>query len=129
MCGLNVTHQALATPEIRARFADLGTEVGVVCAELLAYFASTYSRLWGMPHPPLHDPVAVARVIDPTLVGVVDANVTVELHGSYTRGATVVDLHQYVGRPVNARVATTLDADRFWDRMVAAVDALGSRTH
>lgn len=129
MCGLNVTHQALATPEIRARFADLGTEIGVVCAELLAYFASTYSRLWGMPHPPLHDPVAVARVIDPTLVGVVDANVTVELHGSYTRGATVVDLHQYVGRPVNARVATTLDADRFWDRMVAAVATLGARTH
>ncbi|MFD8981461.1 nucleoside hydrolase [Streptomyces sp. NPDC059564] len=128
MCGLNVTHQALATPEIRARFEGLGTEIGLVCAELLAYFASTYSRLWGMPHPPLHDPVAVARVIDPTLVGVVDANVTVELHGRYTRGATVVDLHQYLDRPVNARVATTLDTDRFWDRMVEAVATLGSRT-
>ncbi|MFG2617149.1 nucleoside hydrolase [Streptomyces sp. NPDC048507] len=128
MCGLDVTHQALATPEIRARFEGLGTELGLVCAELLAYFASTYQRLWGMPHPPLHDPVAVARVIDPTLVGVVDANVTVELHGRYTRGATVVDLHQYTGRPVNARVATTLDADRFWDRMITATTTLGTRT-
>lgn len=51
MCGLNVTHQALATPEIRARFDGLGTELGRVCSELLAFFASTYSRLWGMPHP------------------------------------------------------------------------------
>lgn len=127
MCGLNVTHQALATPEIRARFDGLGTELGRVCSELLAFFASTYSRLWGMPHPPLHDPVAVARVIDPAIVDVKDANVTVELHGRYTRGATVVDLHRYLDRPVNARVAVHLDAERFWDRMVTAVDVLGSR--
>ncbi|GLX38957.1 pyrimidine-specific ribonucleoside hydrolase RihA [Streptomyces roseochromogenus] len=127
MCGLNVTHQALATPEIRARFDGLGTELGQVCSELLAFFASTYSRLWGMPHPPLHDPVAVARVIDPAIVDVVDANVTVELHGRYTRGATVVDLHRYLDRPVNARVAVRLDTERFWDRMVTAVEVLGSR--
>lgn len=127
MCGLNVTHQALATPEIRARFDGLGTELGRVCSELLAFFGSTYSRLWGMPHPPLHDPVAVARVIDPAIVDVVDANVTVELHGRYTRGATVVDLHRYLDRPVNARVAVGLDTERFWDRMVTAVEVLGSR--
>ncbi|MFD3326843.1 nucleoside hydrolase [Streptomyces sp. NPDC058701] len=126
MCGLNVTHQALATPEILARFEALGTELGDTCAGLLAYFASAYNRLWGMPHPPLHDPVAVARVIDRSIVGCVDANVTVELHGRYTRGATVVDLHRYLDRPVNAQVAVTLDADRFWDRMIAAVTALGS---
>lgn len=127
MCGLNVTHQALATPEILARFEGLGTELGDTCAGLLAYFASAYNRLWGMPHPPLHDPVAVARVIDPSIVGCVDANVTVELHGRYTRGATVVDLHQYLDRPVNAQVAVTLDAERFWDRMIEAVTVLGSR--
>ncbi|MFD9334437.1 nucleoside hydrolase [Streptomyces sp. NPDC060028] len=127
MCGLNVTHQALATPQVLARFEGLGTELGHICAELLAYFASAYSRLWGMPHPPLHDPVAVARVIDPAIVTCVDANVTVELHGEHTRGATVVDLHQYLGRPVNARVAVTLDTERFWDRMIAAVTVLGSR--
>ncbi|MDX2391284.1 MULTISPECIES: nucleoside hydrolase [unclassified Streptomyces] len=127
MCGLNVTHQALATPEVLARFEALGTELGRTCAELLAYFASAYNRLWGMPHPPLHDPVAVARVIDPSIVDCVEANVTVELHGSHTRGATVVDLHHYLGRPVNARVAVALDTERFWDRMVGAVEALGSR--
>ncbi|MCX5380543.1 nucleoside hydrolase [Streptomyces sp. NBC_00091] len=127
MCGLDVTHQALATPEVLARFAGLGTRIGSVCVELLTYYASTYRRLWGMPHPPLHDPVAVARVIDPAIVGCVDANVVVELQGRYTRGATVVDLHGYVGRPVNARVATSLDAGLFWDRMVGAVAALGAR--
>ncbi|MFJ6795102.1 nucleoside hydrolase [Streptomyces sp. NPDC091268] len=126
MCGLNVTHQALATPEVLARFEALGTGLGHICAELLAYFASAYNRLWAMPHPPLHDPVAVARVIDPAIVRCVDANVTVELRGRYTRGATVVDLHRYLDRPVNAQVAVELDVERFWDRMIAAVAALGA---
>ncbi|MBT2406462.1 MULTISPECIES: nucleoside hydrolase [unclassified Streptomyces] len=127
MCGLNVTHQALATPEVVARFNDMGTDLGRTCAELLMFYASTYRELWGFQDPPLHDPVAVARVIDPKIVHCVDANVVVELHGRYTRGATVVDLHRYMDRPVNAQAAITLEADLFWDRMVAAVATLGGR--
>ncbi|MGY4394045.1 nucleoside hydrolase [Streptomyces sp. TE12347] len=129
MCGLNVTHQALATPEVVARFVALGTPLGQTCADLLTYFGSTYRELWGFASPPLHDPVAVARVIDPGLVHCVDAQVVVELNGRYTRGATVVDLHRSTGRPVNARVAVTLETGAFWDRMVGAVAALGARVH
>ncbi|MCY0921535.1 nucleoside hydrolase [Streptomyces sp. H27-G5] len=126
MCGLNVTHQALATPAVLARFEALDSELGWICVELLRYFAGTYRRLWGFSAPPVHDPVAVARVIDPRIVDCVDAHVAVELHGRHTRGATVVDLHGRLGRPANARVAVGLRTDLFWDRMVAAVAALGS---
>lgn len=129
MCGLNVTHQALATPEVVARFVALGTPLGQTCADLMAYFGAAYRELWGFSSPPLHDPVAVARVIDPGLVHCVDAQVAVELYGRYTRGATVVDLHRSTGRPINARVAVTLETGAFWDRMVAAVAVLGARVH
>ncbi|WP_328924460.1 nucleoside hydrolase [Streptomyces sp. NBC_00190] len=128
MCGLNATHQALATPEVLARFEGLGTDLGRICVELMTFFASTYRRLWGFASPPLHDPVAVARVIDPDIVRCAPAAVVVELHGQYTRGATVVDLHRYTDLPVNAQVAVTVDADLFWDRLLAAVATLGSRT-
>ncbi|NBM18245.1 nucleoside hydrolase [Streptomyces sp. GC420] len=128
MCGLNVSHQALATPDVLARFEGLGTELGRVCVQLMTFFAATYRRLWGFEAPPLHDPVAVARVVDPGIVHCVDANVVVELGGRYTRGATVVDPHGYVGRPVNARVAVALERELFWDRLIAAVDRLGGRT-
>lgn len=127
MCGLNVTHQALATPAVLARIEALDTDLARICVELLTYFGSTYRRLWGFPAPPVHDPVAVTRVIDPETVRCVDAHVAVELCGRYTRGATVVDLHRYTGRPVNAQVAVRLDADRYWDRVIAAVDVLGRR--
>jgi inosine-uridine nucleoside N-ribohydrolase len=125
MCGLNVTHQALATGDVLDRIAALGTPLARTCVELLTFFAGTYRRVFGFEAPPLHDPVAVARVIDPALVTVVEANVAVELTGTHTRGATVVDLHAVTGRPPNAQVAVGLDADRFWNLVVTAIAALG----
>jgi inosine-uridine nucleoside N-ribohydrolase len=124
MCGLNVTHQALVTPDVLVRLEALGGELGPVCAELMTFFASTYRKLWGFEAPPLHDPVAVARVIDPSLVECVDAHVAIEVAGELTRGATVVDLPGYLGLAPNAKVAVGLDVPRFWDRLVAALGGL-----
>ncbi|WP_338674410.1 nucleoside hydrolase [Streptomyces sp. SCSIO 30461] len=127
MCGLNVTHQALATPDVLARFERLGTELGGICVDLMTFFAASHRKLWGFEAPPLHDPVAVARVIDPAIVHCAEASVAVELRGAHTRGATVVDLDRYLDRPVNARVALGLDREKFWDRIVTAVGRLGER--
>jgi purine nucleosidase/pyrimidine-specific ribonucleoside hydrolase len=125
MCGLNVTHQALATPDVLARIAALDTPLARICVDLLTFFADSYRRVFGFAAPPLHDPVAVARVIDPAIVTTVPANVAVELAGTHTRGATVVDLHQVTGRPPNAQVGVDLNTSRFWDLIVAAIAALG----
>ncbi|MFG1605002.1 nucleoside hydrolase [Actinoplanes sp. NPDC049265] len=125
MVGLNVTHQALATPEVIAGFRAIGTRLGDVCADLMVFFAGAYLRTFGIPHPPVHDPIAVAAVIDPSLVRTVTAPVAVELAGAYTRGATVVDLHHRTGRPAATEVAVGLDVDRFWPLLRAAVTNLG----
>jgi len=125
MIGLNVTHQAPATAEIIAEFRGLGTKLGTICAELMTFFASTYRRTFGFAHPPVHDPVAVAGVVDPSIVQTVAAPVVVELAGTYTRGATVVDLHRRTELAVNADVAVGLDVDAFWRLLMAAVRKLG----
>lgn len=121
MCGLNVTHQALATPDVIERLRSLGTDMGDLCIELLTFFSGSYLRTWGFTSPPLHDPVAVARVIDPSMVEVVEVPVVVETQGRYTAGATCVDLHHLTGEPDNARVAMHLETARFWDMMVEAI--------
>jgi purine nucleosidase len=123
MIGLNVTHQALVTPSVVARLNALGS-LGRMCGELMTFFAATYREVFGFEAPPLHDPVAVARVIDPSLVTCVEAFVGIETTGTFTRGATVVDLHGRLGQPPNARVAIGLDVDRFFDRVVDAVGRL-----
>jgi purine nucleosidase len=126
MCGLNVTHQALATEEVLARLRDLGTPLADTVVHLLGFFRDRYRDLWGMPAPPVHDPVAVARVIDPGLVRCEEAHVAVELHGTHTRGATVCDRFGVRGRTPNARVAMELDAPGFWELVISAVDRLGA---
>jgi purine nucleosidase/pyrimidine-specific ribonucleoside hydrolase len=124
MIGLNVTHQALVTPDVVARLDALGP-LGRTCAELMTFFGDAYRTMYGFAAPPLHDPVAVARVIDPALVTCVDAHVAIELTGTHTAGATVVDLHGHLGHAPNARVAVELDVEGFWDRVIAAVARLG----
>lgn len=126
MCGLNVTHQALVTPEVVARLRAIGGDLADACVDLLTFFGSGYERVFGLADPPLHDPVAVARVIDPSLVECVHVPVAVELTGTHTRGATVVDLHNKTGAPPNALVATRLDTPRFWDLLVEAVTKLSA---
>ncbi|MFM8384393.1 MAG: nucleoside hydrolase, partial [Actinomycetota bacterium] len=87
MCGLDVTHQALVTPEIFARLEKMGTQVSRTIIGLLKFFAKTYDEVFEMPDPPLHDPVAVALLIDRSVVKTKKVNVQVELIGSLTRGA------------------------------------------
>ena len=79
-----------------------------------------------MPDPPVHDPVALAIIIDMTVAKLVSAPVSVELNGELTRGATVVDLHGTTGQKANVDVAMELDVEKFWDMLIDAIDALGA---
>jgi inosine-uridine nucleoside N-ribohydrolase len=124
MCGLNVTHQALADDPVLSRIAAIGSPLARVCVDLLGFFASTYREIWGFPAPPLHDPVAVALVAEPDVVTTTRARLDIELTGTFTRGATVVDLYERTGREPNADVAVGLDAARFWELVIGAIETL-----
>ena len=144
MVGLDLTHQALATPAVQERFRELGTPSGDFLAALVDAFRSNYKNAQGFDNPPVHDPCAVAYVIDPTVVETVSVPVSVELAGTLTRGRTVADLRAFgaalaSGVPgggaapeasaadaaCTTSVATRLDVDRFWDLVVDAVTRLG----
>lgn len=125
MVGLDLTHQALATPEILDRIAAIGTPVARAVHGLLGFFQRAYLTETGMPAPPVHDPCAVARVIAPDVMAVEDAFVTVETQGRWTSGMTVTDFGAAYGQPHNTQVATTLDVLRFWNLMIDALIAIG----
>ncbi len=126
MCGLDVTHQALATAPVLASLTALETPLARTVVDLLGFFADRYRDLWGFEAPPVHDPVAVARVIDRALVACVPAHIAIELRGEHTRGATVVDRFGVTGCEPNAQVAVELDAPAFWRHVEAAVGTLGA---
>ncbi len=125
MTGLDVTHTVLATDDVLDALRAMGTRLGTIGAELLTFFADAYRTVFGMPAPPLHDPVAVFAVAHPDWMTWQRCRVDVELDGRFTRGMTVVDLDGVVDTPPNVEVARAVDVDRFWALMVDSVRTLG----
>ncbi|HEX5405813.1 MAG TPA: nucleoside hydrolase [Pseudonocardiaceae bacterium] len=125
MVGLDLTHQALATPDVVARIDAVGTPLAATLRDLVRFFRDAYSSDQGMSAPPVHDPCAVARVIAPDIMAVREAFVAVETQGRWTSGMTVTDFGNAYGQPPNTFVATTLDVPRFWDLVVDAITRIG----
>lgn len=125
MVGLNLTRQALATPDIVERMLAVPGVIGQTCAAWMGFFGDSYERLWEFSSPPVHDPCTIAALLDPEVIDWRDAFVAVELEGRWTRGTTVVDLHhRYADQSPNARVAMRLDPDRYWGLVIGALEHL-----
>lgn len=120
---LEVTHRALATRAVLDRIEELDTRVARMSVALMRFFAETYERVFGFTAPAVHDPCAVAAVIDPTIVPARHVNVTVDTASELSLGRTVVDVYGTTGRAANARVGVDLEVDRFWTLMIGALAA------
>lgn len=91
--------------------------------------AMTHRLVGGREHPggiPLHDPLAVAAAVDPSLLGCIRLPLAVETQGEHTRGMSLAD-RRAPARPEFAaprvEVATEVDAERalalFAERVLA----------
>jgi len=71
----------------------------------------------------LPDPLAMAVALDPAAIRASEQHhVTVELHGTQTRGQTVVDYYGQMGRQPNVEIVTSVDMERvlaMFERMLA----------
>ena len=114
MSGLDVTHQAGVGNAERDRLRDLGG-LGKVVAGFLDFFAETYEGVFGFDAPPLHDPVAVAAILEPGVLKTRPMNVQIECESALTRGETVCDFYGVTGRPENADVGVDLDRTAFFE--------------
>ena len=112
MIGLDVTHKALLTPAHGEELRASG-RVGTFVADLLAFYHRFHAEKYGWPGSPIHDAVAVAHVLDATLVETKHRHVRVETESEARRGRTVVDLEERLGEDPNAHVGVDIDAERF----------------
>ncbi|GAB3572715.1 nucleoside hydrolase [Leifsonia lichenia] len=125
MVGLDLTHQALATPEVVEAIAAVGTKPSQFVVELLEFFGHTYKESQGFDAPPVHDPCAVAYVIDPSVVRTVKVPIDIELTGTLTLGMTVADFRAPAPDDCSTWAATELDHERFWALVVDALERIG----
>jgi inosine-uridine nucleoside N-ribohydrolase len=128
MVGLNVTRQVAATPERRAQVRAIGSRTSGIVADMLEFYSERLRVLSGLPGGSMHDPLAVAALVDPDVLRFEPMHVAIELHGAHTYGMTVCDArHLRVdgatlvaarpprGEAPNAEVAVEVNADRFWE--------------
>lgn len=125
MVGLDVTHRALATPDVVASIAKVDTEPARFVLELLDFFSESYRDAQGFDYPPVHDPCAVALVIDPTVMNVIRVPLDVELTGTITLGMTVADFRAAAPESCTTHAATDLDHAKFWALVVDALERIG----
>jgi inosine-uridine nucleoside N-ribohydrolase len=113
----------VTSPAIQERLRQSGA-IGGFVADLVDFFAVYHQETYGWNGAPIHDAVAVAHVIRPGLVTVIDRNVEVELESELCRGRTVVDRWNRTSRPVNAHVGVELDTAAFFDLLVERIARL-----
>lgn len=124
MVGLDVTLQTLLTRSETARWRSLGTAAGTFLADMTDYYITAYETT--SPHLGgcgLHDPLAVATAIDPTLVTTLPINMQVDVDGP-TRGRTIGDTTRLNDPVKTMRVAVGVDAPRFLHEFMARITAL-----
>lgn len=121
MIGLDVTHKALITPAHSRALRESGGTVSVVVADLLDFFTLWHEKVFHLGGAPLHDPCAVAQVIQPGIVRTQHLHVDVEVHGELTAGRTVVDLFGVTGKEPNAHVGVDIDTPAFVTMLLDAV--------
>lgn len=125
MVGLDLTHQALATPDVVEKITAVGTQPAQFVLELLEFFGKMYKDAQGFDYPPVHDPCAVAYVIDPSVMTVQKVPVDIELTGTLTLGMTVADFRAPAPADCNTQVAVKLDHEKFWNMIVDALKRIG----
>ncbi|MCC3284045.1 nucleoside hydrolase [Arthrobacter caoxuetaonis] len=125
MVGLDLTHQALATDDVVQRIAAVGTAPATFVGELLEFFRTSYRDAQGFAAPPVHDPCAVALVIDPKVMTTRRVPLDVELTGTKTLGMTVADFRAPAPADCTTSVAMDLDHERFWDLVIDALERIG----
>ncbi|HEX3807389.1 MAG TPA: nucleoside hydrolase [Gaiellaceae bacterium] len=125
MVGLDVTHRALITPDHTERMRGAG-RVGVAVAELMDFYTRFHlERYPELPGSPMHDPVCIAHLIDPTLMEVRDAFIEVDCTTGPSWGRTNVDARgrEHFGPP-NAKVGVDIDGERFGELIVERISRL-----
>jgi inosine-uridine nucleoside N-ribohydrolase len=134
MIGSDVGEKTIIT---RKHLADLGAAHGPESdfVAKLADFYITRSEKSGYSGAAMYDPLAVATVIDHTLVTLKDMHVDVETKGEFTRGETVAnrmgsnennvlhgdhyEIEGVIPLKPNARVCLGSDAERFLQMFIS----------
>ena len=115
MCGLDVTHRAVVFQKDIDLFRAIGNKTGEAAANILEFYSRFYreNRIELEGGAALHDPCAIAWLINPDLFKTKSCYVAIETKGELTSGATVVDFYDVLKKTPNAEVAYYINREEY----------------
>jgi len=126
LVGLDVTRQAILTSSDIDALEQLPT-IGSAVAGMLRFYMRKHVDWYGEEVVYQHDSLAIAHLIDPAIVGLVDCHVEVDTGVGPARGSTLVDRLGVFGGDANAHWAATVDVERFRALLLGRLDDLATR--
>jgi purine nucleosidase len=113
MVGLDVTLQAIITPDDIREIEAAGHPDGAFIRAISAHYGDHYARRTGKVGFPMHDSAAVLYAIDPGYFRTERWYVDVETGGARSAGHTIPDRRGQWGHRPNATVCVGIDDARF----------------
>ncbi|MEP7361298.1 MAG: nucleoside hydrolase, partial [Chloroflexota bacterium] len=131
--GLDVTERAKFLPDHLAQLhATAGNpdnnRVLRFIDDALRFYMEFHSRYDGFYGAFIHDPLAVASALDPSLLETEALPVQMELSGTLTTGETVTDWRRVWGKAPNLDIGVSADIETFFARFIERVGGLAART-
>lgn len=126
MIGLDVTLQAILTYQELEPWNEIDTPA----AEFLKHIVNYYIKAYETTAPnqggcALHDPLAAAVAVDPTLVTTLDINMRVDTEEP-TRGRTIGDNDRLTDPKKTMKVAVGVDTERFKHELITRLGTLAA---
>ncbi|MCK4551844.1 MAG: nucleoside hydrolase [Tenericutes bacterium] len=115
MVGLDVTRKVLVLPEIVDRMTKIDNNASKLFTKLMIVFNENQKRVFGFDGAPLHDPVTIAYLIDPTVIDVDFVHCEIDISNGSSYGRTNCDIFDYLKLKKNTFVAKNIDVDKFWN--------------
>lgn len=115
MIGLDVTRKVLVLPDIIERMESINNKASLLFTKLMKVYNINQHKVFDIEAGPLHDPVTIAYLIDPSILKLEYVHCDIDISHSSSYGRTNCDIFNYNHLEKNTFVAVDIDISKFWD--------------
>lgn len=115
MVGLDVSRKALCYPAIIERMSEIDTPASKFFCDLMEFFSKSQKAVFGWDGGPLHDPITIATLIDPSVLVTREVYTEIDIRSTQSYGRTNCDYFNYFKKEPNSNIAVDIDVAKFWD--------------
>lgn len=123
MATLDVTRKVLCLPSVMERMSKVPTNAARLFIDIMTFFNQSQKQVFGWEGGPLHDPVTIAYLIDPTLLTTRHVFTQIDIRSEQSYGRTNCDFFNYSQNPPNSYLSVDIDVAKFWDIIEAGLRA------